>query len=118
VIQIETPLAIDNAEAIAAIPGVDALFLGPDDILLRRGVAMDAPRTRQMLEPDMTAVARACHAHGKFAVTVAFGAEMQALVLELGFHLMVCGSDVSFLAKASKTASAEARTSIQAGITS
>jgi 2-keto-3-deoxy-L-rhamnonate aldolase RhmA len=36
-LQIESPLAITNAEQIAAIPGVDGLFLGPDDIMFRRG---------------------------------------------------------------------------------
>jgi 4-hydroxy-2-oxoheptanedioate aldolase len=52
VVRIETPLVINSVEAIAAIPGVDALFLGPDDILLRRGFAMDVPRSREMLEAD------------------------------------------------------------------
>ena len=116
VIQIETPQAIDNAEAIAAIPGVDALFLGPDDILLRRGSAMDMPRTREMLEPDMAAVVRACCQHGKFAVTVGVGAAMLTLCTEMGFHLIVCGGDVPFLANSSKQASTEARQLVKATI--
>ena len=37
VVQIETLQAIDNAEKIAVILGVDALFFGPDDVMLRRG---------------------------------------------------------------------------------
>lgn len=32
ILQIETPGALDNLEAIAAVPGVDALFLGPGDL--------------------------------------------------------------------------------------
>lgn len=63
--QVESPEAIDNAEAIAAIDGVDALFLGPDDILLRRGVPMMAPRSRETLGPDMEAAMNACRKHNK-----------------------------------------------------
>src|SRR5688500_15778631 len=40
--QIESPQAIENADAIAATSGVDALFLGPDDLMLRRGHSMTA----------------------------------------------------------------------------
>ncbi len=35
VVQIESPEAIANAEAIAAVPGVDGLFVGPGDLGLR-----------------------------------------------------------------------------------
>ena len=31
IVQIETPRAVDNAAAIAAVPGVDALLVGPVD---------------------------------------------------------------------------------------
>lgn len=109
VTQIETPRAIENVEAIAAVPGVDALFLGPDDIMLRRGYKMDAPRTRETLWGDMTAVMDACHKHGKFGVMVGVGAEMLKLSLEAGFNLIVSGGDVPFLANGSKQAAGEAR---------
>ncbi len=35
VVQIETPQAVDNVEEIAAVPGVDGLFVGPGDLGLR-----------------------------------------------------------------------------------
>jgi len=34
-VQIETPEAVENAEAIAAVKGVDILFVGPADLALR-----------------------------------------------------------------------------------
>jgi len=37
VVQIETPQAIENVDAIAAVEGVDVLFLGPGDLALRLG---------------------------------------------------------------------------------
>jgi 4-hydroxy-2-oxoheptanedioate aldolase len=109
VVQIESPLAVSNAEAIAALPGVDALFLGPDDILLRRGVAMDAPRTPDMLRPDLQAVVAASHKHGKGAVTVGVLPEMLSLCLDLEYDMVVAGGDVGFLASGSQQAAARAR---------
>jgi 4-hydroxy-2-oxoheptanedioate aldolase len=109
VVQIESPLAVQNADHIAAVPGVDALFLGPDDIMLRRGYTMDTPRCDATLGTDMRAVIAACTRHGKRAVTVGIGEEMMSLCLRTGFHLIVGGSDVAFLAQGSRQAAAEAR---------
>lgn len=114
VLQIETPQAIDNAEQIAAVPGVDALFLGPDDIMLRRGFRMDVPRTKETLSADMEAVIAACRKHGKFGVMVGFGAEMLGLCVQMGFNLIVSGGDVPFLANSSKQVSADARAVVKA----
>ncbi len=112
-LQIESPQAVENADAIAALPGVDGLFLGPDDILLRRGAKMDAPRSKEMLTPDMEAVIRACRKHGKFAVMVGFGNEMLTHCAQMGFHLIVSGGDVPFLATSSKKAADEARAALK-----
>ena len=109
VAQIESPEAIANVDAIAAIPGVDALFLGPDDILLRRNVPMTAPRNDAVLGPDMQAVMAACRQHGKVGFTVGSGPEMLGLCVKYGFQMIVSGGDVSFLANGSKQVAAEAR---------
>lgn len=106
--QIESPEAIDNADAIAALPGVDALFLGPDDVLLRRGVSMTAPHSKESLGADMEAVMNACRKHGKIGVMVGHG-EMLPLCVQMGFSLVVSGGDVPFLANTSKRVSNEAR---------
>lgn len=109
IVQIESPTAVENADAIAAIPGVDGLFLGPDDIMLRRGYSMKTPRNRESLGADMTAVMDACRRHGKFGVMVGVGEEMFTLCVEMGFTLIVAGSDVPFLANSSQQASSQAR---------
>ncbi len=36
-VQIETPRALDNLEAIAAVPGVDGVFIGPNDLAASLG---------------------------------------------------------------------------------
>jgi 4-hydroxy-2-oxoheptanedioate aldolase len=60
VAQIETPEAVRNADAIAATPGVDVLFVGPGDLGLR------LRQTREMtLDEAWDIVAAACKKHGK-----------------------------------------------------
>ncbi len=112
VAQIETPEAIQNVEAIAAVPGVDALFLGPDDLMLRRGHSMTAPRSKETLGRDMELVANACRKHGKFSVMVGVGDEMLRHCASLGYNMIVSGSDVLFLAAGSKRAASDARTTL------
>ena len=41
VVMLETPTAIDNAEAIAAVPGVDVLLIGTNDLCAEMGIAGD-----------------------------------------------------------------------------
>ncbi len=109
IVQIESPQAIENAAEIAAVPGVDGLFLGPDDVMLRRGYAMTTPRSAQTLGRDLQTVADACKAHGKIAVSVGIGAEMLSLCLSMDYTLICAGGDTMFLSNGSKSASSEAR---------
>lgn len=110
--QIETPEAIENAEAIAALPGVDGLFLGPDDIMLRRGYTMDAPKNQESLGKDMEAVMAACRKHGKAGVMVGVGTEMLTLCLKTGFQMIVGGGDVSCMGSTSAQWAKDARATI------
>ncbi len=61
VVQIETPQAVENAEAIAAVPGVDGLFVGPGDLGLRLKYAPG----NLTLDHCFERVAQAANKHGK-----------------------------------------------------
>lgn len=61
VIQIETCQALQHVEAIAAVEGVDALFIGPSDLSLR--MALEGGETT--LEEATHRVAEAAARHGK-----------------------------------------------------
>lgn len=106
VVQIESPEALANADAIAATPGVDALFLGPDDVRLRRGLDMSAAQAN---EADMERVIQACRKRGKFAATVGIGPDNLRRCAGMGFNMIVGGGDVGFLSGGSRAASTEAR---------
>ncbi len=68
-VQIETPEAVRNAEAIAAVPGVDIIFIGPGDLSLRLRQSGE-----MTLDDAWEIVAAACKKHGK-----AFGGPAIAL---------------------------------------
>lgn len=65
VVQIEEPEVVPHLDAIAAMPGVDVLFVGPGDLSLGLGQAgkMDSPDVMRIVQ----AVADACRRHGKIA---------------------------------------------------
>lgn len=61
VVQIETPQAVENVEAIAAVPGVDGLFVGPGDL----GLRLRTGQYDMTVESAMERTARAAKQHGK-----------------------------------------------------
>lgn len=65
VVQIEEPEVVPHIDAIAAMPGVDVLFIGPGDLTIGLGKfgKTDDPEVRSIIQ----AVADACQRHGKVA---------------------------------------------------
>lgn len=91
IVQIETPEAVAAADAIAATPGVDGLFIGPGDLSLRLGCAPDWREPRMMAAQATVAKAAARHhiAWGRPAGT----AEDIADLTRRGGRLIAHGSD-------------------------
>ena len=73
--QIETKLAVDNAEKIAAVNGIDALLIGPNDLSISLGVPGDLMNPVEI--DAMRHVAAACKKQGK-----AFGIHAGPQILE------------------------------------
>jgi 4-hydroxy-2-oxoheptanedioate aldolase len=92
-LQIETPEAIAHIEAIAGTPGVDGLFIGPSDLALRLGCALD------WTQPDMKAaqaeIAAAARRHGIAWGRPARDADDIADLYRCGARLIAHGSDFS-----------------------
>ncbi|MGH7160505.1 MAG: HpcH/HpaI aldolase family protein [Acetobacteraceae bacterium] len=63
VVMIESPEAVTNAEAIAAVPGVDVLLIGTFDLTAELGIAGQV--THAKVVEAYARVAAACRAHGK-----------------------------------------------------
>lgn len=61
IIQIEDPAALQQAEAIASVPGVDAIMLGPGDFSILSGIPgqMDHPTIHQAVDTIAQAASNA-----------------------------------------------------------
>ncbi|MEU9787207.1 aldolase/citrate lyase family protein [Streptomyces phaeochromogenes] len=107
VVQIESASALAEVEAIAALDGVDVLFVGPRDLSHDLGVPGDfaAPVYREALER----VRKAAAAHGKACgLLVPDGAAASAKRAD-GWTFIAIGSDSTLLAAALSAALGEAR---------
>jgi 4-hydroxy-2-oxoheptanedioate aldolase len=95
-VQIETRGALDEAAEIAALPGVDVLFLGPYDL----GHALGLPPGPESPEMQATAegVATAAREAGKAAAVFLGEPGLAARYRELGFTLIASGSAAGLLA--------------------
>jgi 4-hydroxy-2-oxoheptanedioate aldolase len=96
IVQIETPEAIRNAEAIAAVPGVDALFIGPNDLALSLLGYVPARWDEPEFLEAIRTVEEACMKHGKVAGILARNGQ-HARELGQRFNLVGLGSDVRAL---------------------
>jgi 4-hydroxy-2-oxoheptanedioate aldolase len=107
VVQIESASSLSEVEAIAALDGVDVLFVGPRDLSHDLGVPgeFNAPVYREALER----VRKAAAAHGKACgLLVPDGAAAAAKRAE-GWTFIGIGSDATLLAAALSAALGEAR---------
>jgi 2-keto-3-deoxy-L-rhamnonate aldolase RhmA len=96
-ILLETPLGISNAEAIAAIDGVDMLALGANDLTAELGIAgqYDHPLVREAV----ATIGKACANHGKlFMLGGIADPVLYASLAQLGVcPLIVTGMDTDIL---------------------
>jgi 2-dehydro-3-deoxyglucarate aldolase/4-hydroxy-2-oxoheptanedioate aldolase len=94
-IQIESPAAVDAADAIAALPGVDLLFVGPADLSLSMGIVGQFHDAR--LWQGIERVAAACRKHGKTWGAVMPDAKFAARAVENGCKMLSLGNDINAL---------------------
>ncbi|MEN3943600.1 aldolase/citrate lyase family protein [Prosthecobacter sp. SYSU 5D2] len=91
ILQIETPQALEAMADIIAIPGVDALFLGPGDLSLRLGCT-GSIRDPQILDAA-TRLAAVCKAAGKAWGMPVGNIEDAKTVVDLGCQILAMGNE-------------------------
>jgi len=99
-VQIESAEAVDNAAAIAAVDGVDGVFVGPADLAASLGVL------GQQTHPDVIAAVErtftAVHAAGKPVGVNAFDPATADAYITSGAAFVAVAADVSLLARGSE----------------
>jgi 2-keto-3-deoxy-L-rhamnonate aldolase RhmA len=93
---IETREAVDRVDAIAAVPGLDALQVGTTDLSVSLGVPgeIDHPKVQDAVSRTL----EACRRHGKIAaVGGAYREDALRLYAGLGIRLMLVGNDLALM---------------------
>lgn len=103
-VQVETPDGVDAAGEIAAVDGIDGVFVGPSDLAASLGLL------GQQTHPDVVAAAlrafEAVRAAGKPVGVNAFDPAAAQAYLDAGASFVLVGADVALLARGSEALAA------------
>jgi len=97
VVQFESAAAIENADAIVAVDGVDMVLIGTNDLLADWGFPgqYDHPKVREAYAKTIAA----CRRHGKHAAVGGFASrpDLVAEYVRMGARYVSTGTDLGFL---------------------
>jgi len=104
---IETRQALGNLDEILAVPGIDGIFVGPNDlsVSLSGGQVLDSPD----VFPALDHVAARARAAGKFAGIFAASPAYATDCIRRGFSFFALMQDAAFLTQAADAAVAAVR---------
>ena len=97
IIQVETVNAVKNIESIAAVDGVDVLFVGPSDLTLALGIFNQF--NDQLYQNAIKAVADAAKKNNKAAGVLLQDISEYPMYHDLGFRFLASGGDAAFVAR-------------------
>lgn len=95
IVQIETTAALERLDEIAAVPGVDSIFVGPGDLSASMGHIGDIGHAE--VQNKLAAAAAGCRRLGKPCGIVGPTPEMVGKFLEYGYSWVAIGSDVGMM---------------------
>jgi 2-keto-3-deoxy-L-rhamnonate aldolase RhmA len=105
---IESGRAVENAMEIAAVPGIDVLHIGSNDLLAEMGLETEMGTEKHFALAQR--VLDACRTHGKlFGIGGVRAPQLQARFIAMGARMMTTHSDVAFLMSALGARSKEMR---------
>lgn len=108
VAMIESPQAVDAADQIAGVDGIDVLLIGTSDLTAEMGISgqIGHPRVRAAYET----VANACKARGKvMGMAGVYDTENATHYIRLGARFILSGMDHAFLQAGARERSATLR---------
>ena len=101
VVQVESAAAVEEARQIAAVDGIDGIFIGPSDLAASMGLI------GRQDHPDVVAAVKTVidqvKAAGKFVGVNAFAADRARDYVAAGADFVNVGADVALLARATET---------------
>ncbi|HET9277951.1 MAG TPA: aldolase/citrate lyase family protein [Flavitalea sp.] len=105
IVQIETAEVLNHLDAVAAIDGIDVLFIGPSDLSMELGIfgQLDHPLFRDALKATVSAAEKA----GKATGILLFNPADYKTYHDLGIRFIACGADATFVAEGARTMAAK-----------
>jgi 2-keto-3-deoxy-L-rhamnonate aldolase RhmA len=96
IVMLETPDAIAQADAIAAVPGIDVVLIGTSDLTAEMGIPGQFSDPR--IEDAYRTVIEACRKHNKFpGMGGVYDTKLMEKYMKYGMRFILSGSDTSFL---------------------
>ncbi len=113
---IETRQAVDNLDDILSVKGLDALYVGPNDLAISLGYAPSGVPTDAVVIDAIKTIAAGAKRHGIYAGIHCGSTAMAKQMIGLGFQFVTLLADNAFLAAAAKGAVAEMRAGAGAAV--
>jgi len=107
-VMLETPEALAQSEAIAAVPGIDIVMLGTNDLAMAFGTPGDFGTDK--VAAAYETLAAACRKHGKWVGSggLSSAAHFERYI-KAGARFILAGADTSFLMSAARARSEQLR---------
>jgi 4-hydroxy-2-oxoheptanedioate aldolase len=96
IVMLETPAAIDNADAIAAVDGIDVLLIGTNDLCIELGIPGELGHDK--VADAYTRMVAACRQHGKWpGMGGVYDEPLMRRYVEIGCRFLMAGADLAFM---------------------
>jgi 4-hydroxy-2-oxoheptanedioate aldolase len=96
IVMVETKQAVERADEIASVPGVDAIYIGPADLSITLGLQPGPDNPDGAFTVALDRVLEACNRHG-VVPGIAGNAETAVKRVAQGFRLVEVASDAGLL---------------------
>jgi 4-hydroxy-2-oxoheptanedioate aldolase len=97
VLQCEHIQAVENADAIFSVPGIDAIFVGPNDLAASMRTKDGKPPSGDATRQAMEHILATCKKHNVAAGVHCFSAEEVRARMEQGWQLLGINSEVKMM---------------------
>jgi 4-hydroxy-2-oxoheptanedioate aldolase len=95
-VMLETPTAIQNAEAIAGVDGIDSLMIGTNDLCIEMGIPGEL--ANQKVADAYAAIVAACRRHGKWpGMGGVYDEPLMQRYVDIGCRFLMAGADLAFM---------------------
>ena len=94
---IETKQGLENLESILAVPGVDAIFVGPSDLSQALGMPVGPEWTEGVVFDALKHITTTCAARGVPTGVFTTSTSYARRMLELGYDFVTAGTDLAYV---------------------